>query len=87
MICGTREYLPDGENKMILAKITNTGDLTKLVTLPSEGDCSYPGMVIKDNILYVSYYSTHEGKTAIYFTKIWLEKLENWLEIETTSAL
>ena len=40
-----------------------------------------------DNILYVSYYSTHEGKTAIYFAKIWLEKLENWLEIETTSAL
>ena len=87
MICGTREYLSDGENKMILAKITNAGDLTKLVTLPSEGDCSYPGMVIKDNILYISYYSTHEGKTTIYLAKMRFEKLENWLKIETTSAL
>ena len=56
------------DNKMIPARITHAGDLTKLVTLPSGGDCSYPGMVIKDNILYVSYYSTHEGKTVIYFT-------------------
>jgi len=87
MICGTREYLPDGENKMMLAKITNAGDLTKLVTLPSGGDCSYPGMVIRDNILYVSYYSAHEEKTAIYFAKLWLEKLENWLEIKTTLTL
>lgn len=36
----------------------NTGRLKLLRTLPSTGDCSYPGMVEKDKKLYVSYYST-----------------------------
>lgn len=38
--------------------------------LPSGGDCSYPGMVIEGNALYVSYYSSHETKTSIYLAKI-----------------
>lgn len=44
----------------------------KLLTLPSSGDCGYPGMVIKDNSLWISYYSAHENKTstAIYLSKI-----------------
>jgi hypothetical protein len=42
-----------------------------MLTLPSGGDCSYPGLVlINDRILYVSYYSSHEGKTNIYLAKI-----------------
>lgn len=40
--------------------------------LPSGGDCSYPGMVWHDGLLWVSYYSTHEGKTAIYLAKVHL---------------
>ena len=45
--------------------------------LPSGGiDCSYPGMVYHDQQLWVSYYSSHEEKTAIYLAKIDLpEKL------------
>ncbi|RYJ37857.1 Signal peptide containing protein [Flavobacterium anhuiense] len=45
---------------------------TKLATLPSSGDCGYPGMVIKDGYLWISYYSAHENKisTAIYLSKI-----------------
>lgn len=44
----------------------------KLKTLPSGGDCGYPGIVIKDNYLWISYYSAHENKTstAIYLSKI-----------------
>ena len=38
--------------------------------LPSGGDNSYPGLVYKDDILYVSYYSSHEGKACIYLAKI-----------------
>ncbi|WP_088330426.1 hypothetical protein [Lacimicrobium sp. SS2-24] len=40
----------------------------KLITLlPSAGDNSYPGMVIKHNALYVSYYSSHQQqKSCIY---------------------
>jgi len=38
--------------------------------LPSGGDCSYPGMVWHDGLLWVSYYSSHEGNTAIYLAKV-----------------
>jgi hypothetical protein len=46
------------------------GTMTKLAKLPSGGDTSYPGLLWYDNILYVSYYSGHEGKTSIYLAKV-----------------
>jgi hypothetical protein len=47
-----------------------SGTLTEYQALPSAGDCSYAGMVLRDNTLYISYYSSHAGKTAIYFTEL-----------------
>ena len=44
--------------------------MTKLLKLPSGGDTSYPGLVWHNNLLYMSYYSSHEGKTSIYLAKI-----------------
>ena len=44
--------------------------LTEFLTLPSGGDNSYPGLVYEDGILWVSYYSSHEGQTAIYLAKV-----------------
>ena len=38
--------------------------------LPSGGDCSYPGLVWHDGLLWVSYYSSHEPKTSIYLAKV-----------------
>ncbi len=70
MLCATREYPPDNNQKTILAKVGLDGEFIKLVTLPSGGDCSYPGLVMRDSILYVSYYSSHEEKTAIYLAKL-----------------
>jgi len=46
------------------------GTMTKLIKLPSGGDTSYPGLVWHDGMLYVSYYSSHEGKTSIYLAKL-----------------
>ena len=46
------------------------GKLRELIKLPSGGDNSYPGMLIYNGVLYVSYYSSHEGKASIYFTEI-----------------
>jgi len=46
------------------------GAMTKLAKLPSGGDTSYPGMVWHNGMLYVSYYSSHEGKTSIYLAKV-----------------
>ncbi|MDX1678000.1 exo-alpha-sialidase [Arsukibacterium sp.] len=47
-----------------------SGKLTEWQTLPSGGDCSYAGMVLRDDTLYISYYSSHEGKTGIYFSEL-----------------
>jgi hypothetical protein len=46
------------------------GKMTRLIKLPSSGDTSYPGMVWHNNMLYISYYSSHEGKTSIYLAKV-----------------
>ena len=46
------------------------GKLTELLKLPSGGDTSYPGLVWHEGLLWVSYYSSHEGKTSIYLAKV-----------------
>jgi hypothetical protein len=44
--------------------------LRELLPLPSGGDTSYPGLVVHDGALWVSYYSSHEAKTSIYLAKV-----------------
>ncbi len=44
--------------------------LTEFLVLPSGGDTSYAGLVWHDGLLHVSYYSSHEEKTAVYLAKI-----------------
>lgn len=46
------------------------GTLTEFLKLPSGGDTSYPGLVWHDGLLWVSYYSSHEGKTSVYLAKV-----------------
>ncbi|MGQ9696491.1 MAG: sialidase family protein [Armatimonadota bacterium] len=46
------------------------GRLDEFLALPSGGDTSYPGLVYYEGILWVSYYSSHEGKTSIYLAKV-----------------
>ncbi len=46
------------------------GTLTEFLALPSGGDTSYPGLVYYDDLLWVSYYSSHEDKTSIYLAKV-----------------
>ena len=41
-----------------------------VLTLPSGGDCSYPGLVWNEDLLWMSYYSSHDGKTSIYLARI-----------------
>jgi len=38
--------------------------------LPSNGDTSYTGMLVVGNELWISYFSQHEGGTAIYLSKV-----------------
>src|SRR5262249_6659452 len=44
--------------------------LKELITLPSGGDTSYAGLVWHDDLLWVSYYSSHEGRAPIYLAKV-----------------
>jgi hypothetical protein len=74
LLCATRDYTGE-EHKTILAFVTLDGGFEKAVTLPSGGDTSYPGLAVEDDILYVSYYSSHEGKSSIYLAKIWWGRL------------
>lgn len=52
----------------------DTESLTEFLTLPSGGDTGYPGMVFHDGLLWVSYYSSHEGRAMIYLAKVKLPR-------------
>jgi hypothetical protein len=46
------------------------GTLTEFLTLPSGGDTGYPGLAWHEGRLWVSYYSSHEGKTSVYLAQV-----------------
>lgn len=55
-----------------------SAQMTEIVTLPSGGDTSYPGLLVYEpfNIVMMSYYSSHEGKSAIYLATLRLDALQ-----------
>ncbi|HLQ45087.1 MAG TPA: sialidase family protein, partial [Planctomycetaceae bacterium] len=59
-----------GGAKCVLARMTRDGGYSPALTLPSGGDTSYPGLVWHNGELWMSYYSSHEGKSAIYLARI-----------------
>lgn len=69
ILFGTRTY---SSKEMHTALFSNDaeGKFKQLIEFPSSGDGSYPGMVIYNGTLYMSYYSSHEGKANIYFAEI-----------------
>jgi hypothetical protein len=68
MIAGSRLH-KKGERFTALFKMSKKS-FKPFLTFPSGKDTSSPGMVYRNKTLYVSYYSSHEGKSAIYFAKI-----------------
>jgi len=63
--------LHDGGVRTALAWLdTQSGRLTEFLKLPSGGDTSYAGLVWHEGLLWVSYYSSHEGRTAIYLASV-----------------
>lgn len=77
-IMGTRSHLSD-TLRTALYILTGEANLKPVVELPSGGDTSYPGMVIFDNTLWVSYYASHEGKSKIYLAKVPVETINGVL--------
>ena len=70
--CGRlHNHGPDKKTMTVVCELDVTkGELKPLLDLPSSGDSSYPGLVWHDNLLWVSYYSSHEGKSAIYLARV-----------------
>jgi hypothetical protein len=63
-----RDLRPEGP-RTALGRITAQG-WEPTITLPSGGDNSYPGMVWHEGELWLSYYSSHEDKAAIYLARV-----------------
>jgi hypothetical protein len=60
-----------GKPQTVLCRLDiKEGKLTPVLTLPSGGDTSYAGLVWHDKQLWISYYSSHEGKTSIYLARV-----------------
>lgn len=69
LLAGVRLY--DQKVRTSIVEINSAAaTLTELIPLPSNGDSSYPGLVWDNGILHASYYSSHEGKTSIYFARL-----------------
>jgi hypothetical protein len=69
IVVGGRDYVGKAKTNLWLLD-TKAPGVTAIATLPSGGDTSYPGLVERDGLLWVSYYSTHEGKTSIYLARV-----------------
>ena len=69
LVAAGRVYKPQQHMALLWLDAEN-GEMTKFLKLPSGGDCSYPGLVLHDGLLWVSYYSSHEGKSNIYLAKV-----------------
>jgi hypothetical protein len=69
LVAGVRLYTPSPRTALVSVDIRR-GRLHELVSLPSGGDTRYPGLVWQDDTVWVSYYSSHEGNTAIYLAKV-----------------
>jgi hypothetical protein len=48
----------------------DTGAVAEFYALPSSGDTGYPGLAFHDGVLWVSYYSSHEGRASVYLAKL-----------------
>lgn len=63
--------LYDGKTRTAVCQLDEeAGKLTELLALPSGGDTSYAGLVWHDDMLWISYYSSHEGRSSIYLAKV-----------------
>ena len=66
----TTRYRDDGGRpRTVLARMTRD-NVVPVLTLPSGGDTSYAGMVWREDLLWISYYSSHEERTSIYLAKV-----------------
>ena len=66
---GSGRLFTDNGARTVLARMT-TSSYEPALTLPSGGDTSYAGMVWHEDLLWMSYYSSHEEGTNVYLAKV-----------------
>ena len=63
--------LYDGQARTSICLVdAEKGAMAECLRLPSGGDTSYAGLVEHDGLVWLSYYSSHEEKTAIYLARV-----------------
>lgn len=77
-IIGTRSFNFRNQPKTSIYLWKEGHEIRNVVELPSGGDTGYPGLLIEKDKLWVSYYSSHQGKASVYIARIPL----SWLNAE-----
>lgn len=72
MIVSGRRESPGKNGVRTFVGRMDLNSATPELNLPAPGkwDCSYPGLVWAHGLLWISYYSSHEGKASIYLAKV-----------------
>jgi hypothetical protein len=69
LVAGVRLY--EGKVRTALCWLDpEAGRLVEFLALPSGRDTGYPGLVWHAGQLWVSYYSSHEGRSSIYLARV-----------------
>jgi hypothetical protein len=68
IVAAGRDYRPDGAVTAVDFLRENTWAAG--LKLPSGGDTSYPGLVEHEGAVWMSYYASQEGKSAIYLARL-----------------
>jgi len=69
LIFGGRLYDPSEHTGLCWLDVEKA-TLAECIALPSGGNTGYPGMVLADKHLWISYHSSHEGTASIYLAKV-----------------
>ena len=75
LLCAVRLYDPVRTSLCWLD--IEQGQLLEILALPSGGDTSYAGLLQDGERILCSYYSSHEGKTAVYLAELTLDDPES----------
>jgi hypothetical protein len=70
LVIAGRLFENNGDEYTGLWLMDNNGRTISKTPLPSGGDTGYPGMILQPGRIMLSYYSSHEGKPAVYFAKV-----------------
>ena len=74
-LAASRGGYDTGRYNTTLYRLDASGAFEPLLTLPSGGDTGYPGLLVRGDRLLVSYYASHEGRTAVYLAVLRLPVL------------